>query len=63
MVVYERLRHEIRPWNSIDAETAERVRNPESGTGVGLDSSFQTGARSRMPLKGTETQGKVGSGY
>jgi hypothetical protein len=56
------LRHEIRPWNSIDAETAERVRNPESGTGVGADSLLHTGAKSRMPLKGAETQRKVGSG-
>jgi hypothetical protein len=56
------LRHEIRPWNSIDAETAERVRNPESGTGVGADSLLHKGAKSRMPLKGAETQRKVGSG-
>jgi len=35
------LRHEIRPWNSIDAESAERLKKPESGTGVSVDSSLQ----------------------
>jgi hypothetical protein len=38
-VVQERLRYEIRPWNSICAETAGRLRKPESGPVVSRDSS------------------------
>jgi hypothetical protein len=38
-VVQERLRHETRPWNSVKAKTAERLRKPESGPVVSLDSS------------------------
>jgi hypothetical protein len=45
----------------VDAETAERLRKPESGTEVRVDSSLQQGARSRIPLEGAETQWKVGS--
>jgi hypothetical protein len=57
------LRHEIRPWNLIYAETAERLKKPESGTEVSVDSSPHTGAGSEMPLKGAENHGKVGSGH
>jgi len=57
------LRHEIRPWNLIYAETAERLKKPESGTEVSMDSSLHEGAGSEIPLKGAETHGKVGSDH
>jgi hypothetical protein len=42
--VQERLRHEIRPWNSVFAETAERLRKPESGPVVRPDNSSHEGS-------------------
>jgi hypothetical protein len=42
--VQERLRHEGRPWNSICAKTAERLRKPESGPVVRLDNSSHEGS-------------------
>jgi len=47
----------------VEAETAERLRKPESGTEVGVDSLPHDGARPGMPLKGVETPGKVSSGH
>jgi len=47
----------------IEAETAEGLRKPESGTEVGVDSLLHDGARSGIPLKGVETPGKVSSGH
>jgi hypothetical protein len=40
------------------AETAERLRKPESGSAVRLDSSPHQGAWLRMSLKSAETIGK-----
>jgi hypothetical protein len=62
--VQERLRYEIRPWNSVNAKTAERLRKPESGPVESVDSSRHAlGLRPRMPLKGAKAIGKVGSGH
>jgi hypothetical protein len=59
----EWLRHETRPWNSVGAKTAERLREPESGSVVSADNSQQHGAQPRMSLKSAKTIGKAGSDF